>query len=250
MGSMPASLLVQKIILRAELWAVLQALRLCSPPIQIHTDCAAVIQGLKKGSKRCGAADAKHADVWRLIWHHIEDIGFGSEGITVVKCKAHVTKKAISEATDEQREIIELNVAADDWAKRGAKADHPIEWHVQAKKEQHDKIMGIVKFLAYVEVTSRDINGDRSGAQKKAEKIKVKKGGKKRGRPPRSSRPREVHLWEGQEWGPLSHPFDKGALKDLVSGVVSGGMGHSLWRTGAWTWCHRCGLHSKSKVLG
>ena len=97
--------------------------------------------------------------------------------------------------------------------------------------------------MAFIEVTSRDINGDRADAQKKADKLVVKRGGKKRGRPPRPSR---AHLWEGQEWRPHSQPYDKGDLKERASGD----MGHSMWRTGAWTWCHRCGLHSRHKVLG
>ena len=25
---------------------------------------------------------------------------------------------------------------------------------------------------------------------------------------------------------------------------------HVVWRTGGWTWCHRCGVHSKHKILG
>ncbi len=53
-GTMPASLPVQKRFLRAELWAVLQALRHCSPPIVIHTDCAAVVQGIKKAASSAG----------------------------------------------------------------------------------------------------------------------------------------------------------------------------------------------------
>ena len=149
-GTMPASLPVQKRILRAELWAILQALRVCSPPIQIHTDCAAVIQGIKKGSKRCGNANAKHADVWRMIWHHIADIGLGENGIMIVKCKAHMTKKAMSTSTADQVEIAMMNAAADDWAKQGAEADHPIEWHVKALSEQHKKVESIVRYLAFV----------------------------------------------------------------------------------------------------
>ena len=27
-------------------------------------------------------------------------------------------------------------------------------------------------------------------------------------------------------------------------------LGHLLWRTGAWTWCHLCGMHSLHKVRG
>ena len=51
-GSMPASLPVQKRILRAELWAILQALRHCSPPIQVHTDCAAVFRAASSAGQR------------------------------------------------------------------------------------------------------------------------------------------------------------------------------------------------------
>ena len=67
-GCMPAKLPVHKRILRAELWAVLQALRHAVPPIAIHTDCAAVLLGVSRGRRLCCAARSKHADVWRLIW--------------------------------------------------------------------------------------------------------------------------------------------------------------------------------------
>ena len=70
-GTMPADLPVQKRILRAELWAILQALRHSQPPLQVHTDCAIVLQLLKKGRRVCTAARTKHADVWRLIWHYL-----------------------------------------------------------------------------------------------------------------------------------------------------------------------------------
>ena len=134
-GSMPASLPVQKRILRAELWAILQALRHCSPPIQVHTDCAAVLQGLAKGSKKCGAAGAKHADVWRMVWHRVDDIGMGEHGVQIVKCKAHMTEAAIRQAEPAQQHVACLNKAADGWAKHGAEADHPVQWHVQALGE-------------------------------------------------------------------------------------------------------------------
>ena len=244
-GSMPASLPVQKRILRAELWAILQALRHCSPPIQIHTDCAAVVQGLKRGSKQCGAAGAKHADVWRMIWHHIDDIGIGEYGIQILKCKAHMTEAAIQRTEREQQKVAYLNKAADGWAKQGAETDHPVEWHVQALNDQQTKIRGIMKYLAYIEVNTRDVNGDRSDAQKKSEKVK-KIGKRRRGRPPGKHRPLGHARWEGQEWKPHVHAYDKGVAKQDERGTL----GHVIWRTGAWTWCHRCGLRSKHKVLG
>eukprot|EP00973_Karenia_brevis_P060546 8420135-Karenia_brevis.AAC.1 len=48
-GPMPAQLPVQKRILRAELWALLMALRSCMPPISIYVDCAGVVQGVQMG---------------------------------------------------------------------------------------------------------------------------------------------------------------------------------------------------------
>ena len=148
-----------------------------------------------------------------MIWHRIDDIGQGDQGIKIVKCKAHMTKAAIIIADSAQQEIPHVNIEADSWAKQGAGLDHPVEWHVQALSDQHKKIKGIMNYLAYIEVNTRDINGDRADAQRKGDTVKQKGDKRKRGRP-RGSKPSERYYFEGQAWTPHKHAYDKGDKGD------------------------------------
>ena len=76
-----------------------------------------------------------------------------------------MTEAAIQRTEHEQQKVAYLNSAADGWAKQGAATDHPVEWHVQALSDQQTKIKGSMKHLAYIEVNTHDVNGDRSDAQ-------------------------------------------------------------------------------------
>ena len=53
---------------------------------------------------------------------------------------------------------------------------------------------------------------------------------------------------------PGSLPGGGGACMDRQLAVGRGDgcahLGHLLWRTGAWIWCHLCGMHSLHKVRG
>ena len=75
-------------ILRAELQAVLETLKMAVAPICIHVDNAIVVKGFKKGRKWCTASRRDGADVWRDIWECMDDIG---EGVRVVKVAAHTS---------------------------------------------------------------------------------------------------------------------------------------------------------------
>ena len=63
-GAMPISLPVQRRILRAEWWALWQAIILSEPGATFVSGCATVPRGLERGSKWCTAARRPHADVW------------------------------------------------------------------------------------------------------------------------------------------------------------------------------------------
>ena len=54
-GAMPISLPVQRRTMRAELWALLQAIILSEPGATFISDWAAVLRGLERGQKRCSA---------------------------------------------------------------------------------------------------------------------------------------------------------------------------------------------------
>ena len=72
---MPIWLPVQRRILRAEMWALWQAIILSEPGTTFVSDCATVLSGLERGPKWCTAARRPHADVWGQIWDCFQDIG-------------------------------------------------------------------------------------------------------------------------------------------------------------------------------
>ena len=114
---MLVSLPVQRRIMRAELWALLQAPSLSEPGASFISDCAAVLRGIARGEKWCTAGRRPHADVWREIWQRFRYIGKEAQVDSVLKCKAHLTKAEWAKLNDEGR----LATAGNEWADRLAK---------------------------------------------------------------------------------------------------------------------------------
>ena len=75
-------------ILRAELRAVLETLKIAVAPLCIHVDNAAVVQGFEEGPAWGCESVRDGADLWRDIWECMRDVG---EGVRVVKVKAHTS---------------------------------------------------------------------------------------------------------------------------------------------------------------
>ena len=73
---------------RAELRALLEALKVAEPLVRIHTDNQAVVDGVSSGKVWCTRAKAVGADLWRCIWDKLDALR--TEGaVTVMKVKAH-----------------------------------------------------------------------------------------------------------------------------------------------------------------
>ncbi len=104
--------------LRSELRGVLEALRRAAPPIRLHVDCQAVVDGVNEGRAYCTSSRREGADLWRKIWPLIEDIGLSSAGLTFIKVKAHCTLDEVREGRLSMKEWVG-NAAADRAAKRG-----------------------------------------------------------------------------------------------------------------------------------
>ncbi len=73
-------------VLRAELMAVLEALRHAVPPLCLHIDNAEVVAGLGRGREWCTQPCRDGADLWRQVWHYLDELG---PGVTHDKVKAH-----------------------------------------------------------------------------------------------------------------------------------------------------------------
>ena len=77
------------IALRAELRAVVMLLRHALPPLTIHVDCKAVVDGWTRGQEWTEASSRPDADLWRELWRLADDIG---PGVQLQKCKGHATE--------------------------------------------------------------------------------------------------------------------------------------------------------------
>ena len=250
-------------------------MRHSNPPLTVHIDCAAVLTMIAKGPKLCTAARTQHADVWRRIWRCIQDIGQGEFGVQFAKCAAHRTKATAAKLPPFERYVYELNDVADSWAKHGADEDVPIQWHVQALRDQHDKVRSVARFMAHVEAATRDGHGGRIDTADTQGRTSTEDVRRPRSRPTRSPRvPNHPHMLRYRH-GVLTcdvcprrattvkskyrmqyeeckrmHKYDTTVGKHGGSSSRLSSVGHVVWRTGPWTWCHRCGVHSMHKVLG
>ncbi len=75
-------------ILRAELTALRETLRMAAAPLTIYVDNKQVVDGFARGKAYCTASATDAADIWREVWCLAEDIG---PGIEVRKVRAHTT---------------------------------------------------------------------------------------------------------------------------------------------------------------
>ncbi len=64
-------------ILRAELAAVLNVLRVALPPVTIHVDNAEVVKGFAEGQTWCCEAGRDGGELWREVWRRMDDLGGG-----------------------------------------------------------------------------------------------------------------------------------------------------------------------------
>ena len=73
---------------RAELKAIHEALKCTQPPLRIHTDNQAVVDGCRQGRAWCVRSRAADADLWRLVWDLLNAAREKGE-VHIVKVKAH-----------------------------------------------------------------------------------------------------------------------------------------------------------------
>ncbi len=108
---------LQPSVVRSELRAVLEALRLAAPPLRLHIDNKEVVDGFTNGRSWCTEPGRDGADLWRQIWDKWDDIGIGIENL---KVKAHTDEYAVDEGLISARDRLG-NMLADREAREGAK---------------------------------------------------------------------------------------------------------------------------------
>ena len=129
-----------------ELYAFLMLLTFCWPPLIVVTDYEGLISGVKTGRQMCTAASQKGADIWRLIWDKLDDIGL--ETIDFVKIASHQSRASVLDG----RAGCSLpdwlgNQAADKAAKKGAPL-HLIDPDLKEElKNGHDMSRVVAKWI-------------------------------------------------------------------------------------------------------
>ena len=153
-GPMPVLHPCQRKIKRAELWAFAHTLDKKMPPLVFNTDHQGILDGISKGRRWCCSGERPHADVWRSIWHRLDQYGLGLEGIMVQKVKAHVTMKAKRNKTAVELLHIQGNEMADFYAKAGADDDTGFGKN-EALTELSDKVTAAGQMIAMAEVKAQ-----------------------------------------------------------------------------------------------
>ncbi len=179
-------------ILRAELSAVLNVLRVALPPLVIHVDNAEVVRGFAQGHGWCTAPGRDGGDLWREVWTRMEDLG---GGVRVTKVKAHTSEDDVDDGIITVRDRYG-NLQADAEAKRGARLAESLAPVGVAKGE----LLKAIRWTGWVrrfaagwkaDVEEGDDGGDERGKGRSEEELRP-------GRVPTGLR----HLvWErGLEW--------------------------------------------------
>ena len=255
-------------IKRAELWAFYMVLLKALPPIHIYTDHLAIVQGMEKGSRWCCQAKRPHADVWRLIWHKLEDIGFPLAEVKISHVKAHRSLKDKPVMTAERKRHTAGNEAADHWAKAGAECDKG-QYKQQVLQACEEKMKWALDFVAEAQTWPEKL-GQWPDRDPKSTKPRPK------GRlfvgpvhPHRISQ-RQDGTWQcgacGQatkskkraqcmQWLPCKGTVLKRAARrtgpagctvDLDGRLL----GHILYRHGPLFFCGRCGYYAEQRSIG
>ena len=136
--------------------------------LEIVTDCATVVRGLRRGRVWATSSARPQAHLWALIWNRLQELELvPEENLAVVKVKAHRTASAKKQleatasrplgwaGTAEARttlQLTHLNELADKWAKKGASLSGPPEHRVQAAKEKAADCTGILEYVAHFRV--------------------------------------------------------------------------------------------------
>ena len=200
--------------LRAELWALLQALRHARPPLTIWVDNAGVVDGLAKGRTWCCHSSRPAADLWLLVWDKLEDLD--DDRVVVLKVKAHATQADVDSGrtTAWHRQG---NDHADHFAKRGS----DLAEHLSPTRLDRDAYLEAKKWYAWLTLLVAHWPND---TQRRKPQRSVGPGGEAGGAP----RAKAVAAPSGSEGllrphAPLSaaHAGVGGAHLKAVSGVAA-----------------------------
>ena len=188
----------------------------------------------------------------------LDDLG-GPAVAAGVKIKAHVAQWAVDQAPPALRSRYLANQAADALAKQTATEGWGFLQYVdQARVAKAEEVKGALTHMADLAEVTEGLAADTTPyvpppRQQRArrrrplqhEPVRVERGAKCK---------RCHRTWVGE-----------GAVAELMRSECPGSVverigvplewyvtirGHKLWQNGPWTWCARCGCHSRQRVVG
>ena len=188
---------------RAELNALLEALRATMPPVTIYVDNKAVVDGVQRGERWCTASGSSGADLWREIWGYLRELK-GQE-VQVVKVKAHTSWWDVLEGRISHREHVG-NSMADKAAKEATAAAERLAPTATFSKQLQHALSWLKWILKYTVEWTDDVEVDvkevKEGNVKATARTRMEGGGASR---------------------------------------VDGDLGHELWSRRGQLECRRCG---------
>ena len=244
--------------LRAELRAVVMLLKHAVPPLTIHVDCKAVVDGWIRGREWTESSSRPDADLWRELWLRMEDVG---PGISIVKCKGHATDNDVKKG-DVTAQEKEANDNADFYAGCGAtiaEEQRPNLALIEAYKDAR-------RWYKWLSVLASDMPKDtQEVVVQKAEASEVQPGAAGAKRQLHQEKPHQLEL-EFDRWAcslckyHISKYASKESIKAFRASPCPGdiaaraaansaqGRQHVLFLSGEVTWCNVCGRYSEKRA--
>ena len=263
-GPLPHKLPVQRKIARAELHAVLVMLRNAQPPVTLWVDCQLIIDGVQAGQRWATSPKRQHADIWRDIWWHLDDMG--SDVVDFKKVKAHQSKAKWKQHSQDMQVGLAANHAADAYAKRGASEGNNVflAYIRDAVNAEAARCRGVLDYISAHAIAVAD-----SGMEKDVVTIpKVLAGGLGRRTPNVARRLHQVRVIDGGiqckgcfKVASRQRTMEKFAKEECegnaasrlaldVLGKYATSNGHRLWKTGPYVWCGACGCFTARRIRG
>ena len=232
---------------KAELYAFYKALQIAIPPIHYHTDCKFVSDGFAGGPAATTMGHHEFADLWRLVWAKVADIGLkDAEGCPLIRVswiKGHTSEKAVAQGKIKEWQR-DGNKRADKAAKAGARLHQPFPTVLT----KHDRACKFVTFIAkfMARVSARVHRGPYDATPDRRAKRKIRAA-------PSARTPREArhqHVWHNGVVTCWLCCTSSRTIKNLEKRkcVRSKINTHTLWECGDFLFCARCGSFSKDRV--
>ena len=117
-------------------------------PVKVHVDNKRIIDGLRKGERKCIKPRAGDADLWIRIGEELHGLAERGIMVEVEHVKAHRTKKEKKHMSQFERFVTEGNEKADELAKAGAMLDEGFMAEARAETMQQERERGGVCSIA------------------------------------------------------------------------------------------------------